>query len=68
MISLPPGSAFADRCPHRFDRCGEVPELTGKAGPGHLDACHLDPAARPRLRERATRLDLAGPEKTEEPA
>jgi peptide/nickel transport system ATP-binding protein len=73
MISLPAGCAFADRCPHRFDRCGELPELTDKAGHGHLDACHLDPAGRPRLRERAIRPDLAGPEKagqekTEEPA
>jgi oligopeptide/dipeptide ABC transporter ATP-binding protein len=63
MISLPPGCAFADRCPHRFGRCGELPELTGKAGHGHLDACHLRPEQKAQLRERALRPDL-----TEEPA
>ena len=44
------GCVFAARCPHRFDRCDETPALTAKAGPGHLDACHLPREARPELR------------------
>jgi peptide/nickel transport system ATP-binding protein len=48
----PTGCVFADRCPHRFDRCSEPPPLVAKRGPGHLDACHLPLEARPSLRER----------------
>ncbi len=70
MIRLPAGCAFAARCPHRFDRCDELPELTAKAGHEHLDACHLDPADKPRLRERSIRPDLTDHPDTaqEEPA
>jgi peptide/nickel transport system ATP-binding protein len=42
LLSLPPGCSFAPRCPQRFDRCDtDIPDLTDKAGDGHLDACHL---------------------------
>jgi len=51
LINLPPGCAFGDRCPHRFDRCRELPELTDKLGNGHLDACHLGPEQKKDLRE-----------------
>jgi hypothetical protein len=44
---------FADRCPHRFERCSEPPALEPKRGPGHLDACHLPIELRPSLREAA---------------
>jgi oligopeptide/dipeptide ABC transporter ATP-binding protein len=40
LASLPPGCAFAPRCPHRFDRCGEEPALEA-TGDGHLAACFL---------------------------
>jgi peptide/nickel transport system ATP-binding protein len=63
LIRLPEGCAFASRCPHRFDRCSQLPALTDKIGGGHLDACHLQPDQKARLRERALRPDL-----TEEPA
>jgi peptide/nickel transport system ATP-binding protein len=63
LIRLPQGCAFASRCPHRFDRCSELPTLTDKAGRGHLDACHLGPDQKVELRKRALRPDL-----TEEPA
>ena len=45
------GCAFAPRCPHRFERCDELPALAPRRSPGHLDACHL-PSSRtgPRLR------------------
>jgi oligopeptide/dipeptide ABC transporter ATP-binding protein len=58
LISLPEGCAFGPRCPHRFDRCAEVPPLTGKLGDGHLDACFLDPEQKKERRDRAIRPDL----------
>jgi oligopeptide/dipeptide ABC transporter ATP-binding protein len=53
LINLPPGCSFAPRCPHRFDRCDEVPPLEDRVGNGHLDACFLDLAAK-RDRRAAT--------------
>jgi peptide/nickel transport system ATP-binding protein len=47
------GCQFAPRCPHRFELCTTRPELLERVGPGHWDACHLDPATRPALRARA---------------
>ncbi len=38
--ALPPGCAFQPRCPHRFDRCAEMPPLN-PATAGHLDRCWL---------------------------
>jgi oligopeptide/dipeptide ABC transporter ATP-binding protein len=63
LINLPVGCAFGDRCPHKFERCSEVPELVDKAGRGHLDACHLEPDVK-----RARREITIHPELTEEPA
>ena len=38
--TMPPGCAFAPRCPVALERCGaEVPELA-QAGPGRRSACH----------------------------
>jgi peptide/nickel transport system ATP-binding protein len=50
VINLPPGCPFHPRCPHRFDPCDKPPRpaLAPLEG-GHLDACHLDPAAKRRL-------------------
>jgi oligopeptide/dipeptide ABC transporter ATP-binding protein len=37
---LPPGCRFAERCPHRFERCAaEPPDIP--AGPGHTARCWL---------------------------
>ena len=63
LINLPVGCAFGDRCPHKFERCSEVPELADRAGRGHLDACHLEPDVK-----RARRDIIIHPELTEEPA
>ena len=63
LISLPDGCAFGPRCPHRWDRCAEVPDLTDKVGGGHLDACHLAPEQKRDRREGAIH-----PELSEEPA
>jgi peptide/nickel transport system ATP-binding protein len=42
-IDLPPGCAFASRCPHVFDRCRiENPTLTSR-GDQALSACFLNP-------------------------
>jgi oligopeptide/dipeptide ABC transporter ATP-binding protein len=60
LINLPPGCAFGPRCPHRFDRCADVPPLSGKVGDGHLDACFLDPVQKMQLRDPAIRPELAG--------
>ena len=63
LISLPEGCSFGPRCPHRWDKCAEVPDLTNKVGGGHLDACHLAPEQKRDRREVAIH-----PELSEEPA
>jgi peptide/nickel transport system ATP-binding protein len=55
------GCQFAPRCPHRFELCTTRPELLERVGPGHWDACHLDPATRPALRAAS----LAGEQERE---
>jgi len=42
LITLPRGCKFSPRCPHKFERCSQEPELESRAGdPGHLDRCWL---------------------------
>jgi peptide/nickel transport system ATP-binding protein len=42
LQDLPPGCAFAPRCPHAFDRCRSVYPTLRPAGPNdHFAACHL---------------------------
>ncbi len=53
LLSPPEGCRFAPRCPHRFDRCSIRPELATRVSADRLDACHLDPAIRPLLRQRS---------------
>jgi peptide/nickel transport system ATP-binding protein len=53
LIEPPEGCRFAPRCPHRFDRCSVRPELAPRVSANRLDACHLDPAIRPALRQRS---------------
>ena len=38
LLDRPKGCSFAPRCPQRFDRCSEMPELMGHA---HKAACFL---------------------------
>jgi oligopeptide/dipeptide ABC transporter ATP-binding protein len=52
LINLPPGCAFAARCPHTFDRCAELPPLTTKVALDHGDACFLDPVTKRERRDR----------------
>jgi peptide/nickel transport system ATP-binding protein len=51
LLAPPAGCRFAPRCPHRFGLCSTRPALAERVAPGRKDACHLDPAARPALRQ-----------------
>ena len=44
FLSLPPGCAFAPRCPHADGACGVLPELCGR---GHQVRCHHPVPASP---------------------
>jgi oligopeptide/dipeptide ABC transporter ATP-binding protein len=60
LIHLPQGCAFGPRCTHRFEKCIEVPELRDRLGTtGHLDACHLEPAAKAARRDATIHPELA---------
>jgi oligopeptide/dipeptide ABC transporter ATP-binding protein len=50
LISPPRGCHFQPRCPHRFDRCQEVPPLVARTAGRHTDRCWLDPEVKRRLR------------------
>jgi peptide/nickel transport system ATP-binding protein len=54
LTSLPPGCAFAPRCPYRFAQCAVRPELTGEEG--HDAACHLSLEERARLHASRSRV------------
>jgi oligopeptide transport system ATP-binding protein len=41
LAHLPPGCAFAPRCPYRIDACGEVPPLVPRPDDGRF-ACFVD--------------------------
>jgi oligopeptide/dipeptide ABC transporter ATP-binding protein len=58
LIRLPHGCAFGPRCPHRFDRCDQDPELTEKVAGGHLDRCFLDPEKKKALRDASIHPEL----------
>jgi peptide/nickel transport system ATP-binding protein len=51
LLAPPAGCVFEPRCPHRFGMCSTRPALLERVGPGRRDACHLDPAVRPALRQ-----------------
>jgi peptide/nickel transport system ATP-binding protein len=59
LLAVPPGCAFAPRCPHRFEACAIRPDLLERTGPGHLDACHLDVEVKRRLRQPVLTLGTA---------
>jgi peptide/nickel transport system ATP-binding protein len=59
LINLPQGCAFGPRCPQRFERCSERPELRDRIGDSkHLDACHLEPAAKVARRDTTIHPEL----------
>jgi peptide/nickel transport system ATP-binding protein/oligopeptide transport system ATP-binding protein len=53
LVHAPTGCHFRPRCPHAFDKCGEVPPLESHVedDPGHLDRCWLDVADKRTRRE-----------------
>jgi peptide/nickel transport system ATP-binding protein len=46
LVDLPPGCAFAPRCPYAFDACTAEPPLQARSEPAHLDRCWLPPDRR----------------------
>jgi oligopeptide/dipeptide ABC transporter ATP-binding protein len=64
-IDLPPGCAFRPRCPHAFDRCGELPGLDARLGheaPQHRDRCWLTPERKRDLRVVGDTIGLEAPQ------
>jgi oligopeptide/dipeptide ABC transporter ATP-binding protein len=43
LLNLPPGCAFAPRCPYAFERCHEETPAIQSPQPGRQVACHLYP-------------------------
>jgi oligopeptide/dipeptide ABC transporter ATP-binding protein len=61
LLDLPPGCAFAPRCPHAFERCSQPPELEARVEAEHLDRCWLAPEKKRELRQVDGRIGLGGP-------
>jgi peptide/nickel transport system ATP-binding protein len=53
LLAPPAGCHFRPRCPHAFDRCQNVPDLSARVAetPAHLDRCWLTPEAKRERRE-----------------
>jgi peptide/nickel transport system ATP-binding protein/oligopeptide transport system ATP-binding protein len=64
LLSPPEGCHFRPRCPHAFERCTDVPELSSRLSdsPGHLDRCWLEVEQKRSLRRVDGRIGLASPE------
>jgi oligopeptide/dipeptide ABC transporter ATP-binding protein len=50
---LPPGCAFSDRCPERFEPCREAEPAMAEVAPGHRVRCYLHHRQQRARRERA---------------
>ena len=53
LLAPPPGCRFRPRCPHAFEKCGDLPALEQRVAraKGHADRCWLDPKDKKELRE-----------------
>jgi oligopeptide/dipeptide ABC transporter ATP-binding protein len=60
LARTPEGCHFRPRCPHAFDRCGEVPGLESHLpdAPEHKDRCWLEVADKRAKREVEGRIGL----------
>ena len=61
LLRPPQGCHFRPRCPHAFERCTEVPDLTARVSdaPAHLDRCWLEPERKRKLRQVGDQIGLA---------
>ena len=61
LLNPPKGCHFRPRCPHAFNRCTEIPELTAGLPdrPDHLDRCFLEPEQKHKLRQVGDQIGLA---------
>jgi peptide/nickel transport system ATP-binding protein len=55
LLAPPEGCVFEPRCRHRFELCSTRPELLERVDRNRRDACYLDPAVRPGLRQATLR-------------
>jgi peptide/nickel transport system ATP-binding protein len=62
LLDLPAGCSFRSRCPHEFDRCGELPGLDARLAeaPQHLDRCWLTPEQKRERRLVEGEIGLGG--------
>jgi peptide/nickel transport system ATP-binding protein/oligopeptide transport system ATP-binding protein len=60
LLAPPEGCHYRPRCPHAFDRCVEVPDLTARLPEArqHLDRCWLEPEQKRSLRRVGDRIGL----------
>jgi oligopeptide/dipeptide ABC transporter ATP-binding protein len=61
LLHPPEGCHFRPRCPHEFDQCAKIPELTSRVSeaPEHLDRCWLEAERKRKLRQVGDRIGLA---------
>jgi oligopeptide/dipeptide ABC transporter ATP-binding protein len=61
LLSPPEGCHFRPRCPHAFDRCTAVPELSSRLPdmPAHVDRCWLESERKRKLRQIGDQIGLA---------
>ena len=53
LSQLPPGCAFAERCPHAQPACTQSQPATEQVGPRHVVSCHRWRALSPSVEHRA---------------
>jgi peptide/nickel transport system ATP-binding protein/oligopeptide transport system ATP-binding protein len=63
LLDLPQGCSFRPRCPHAFERCGEMPDLDARLpdAPAHRDRCWLEPERKRELRLVEGEIGLGEP-------
>jgi oligopeptide/dipeptide ABC transporter ATP-binding protein len=64
LLKPPEGCHFRPRCPHRFERCTDVPELISRLPDAatHLDRCWLEVEQKRSLRQTGDQIGLVAGE------